>query len=84
MVLQTSDGVSIAQAIKFAFAASNNEAKYEAVLLGLRQAKELSITNLELRCDSQLVASQLRGRVRNQKWENGAVFEASSLMVGFT
>ena len=48
MVPQSPEGSSIAQAVKFAFIASNNEADYEAVLLGLRLAKELSVTNLEL------------------------------------
>ena len=61
MVLQSLEGLSIAHVVKFAFATSNNEAEYEAVLLGLRLAKELSVTHLELRGDSQLVASQLRG-----------------------
>ena len=56
MVLQSPEGLSVAKAVKFAFVASNNEAEYEAVLLGLQLAKELSVTNLELRCDSQLVA----------------------------
>ena len=59
MILQSSKGLSIAQEVKFTFVASNNEVEYEAVLLGLRLAKELSVTNLELQCDSQLVASQL-------------------------
>ena len=35
MVLQSLEGLSIAQAIKFAFAASNNEVEYEAMMLGL-------------------------------------------------
>ena len=61
MVLQSLEGLSISQAVKFAFAASNNKAEYEAMLLGLRLAKELSVMNLEHRCDSQLVISQLRG-----------------------
>ena len=52
MILQSPEGLSIAHAIKFAFVASNNEAEYEAVLLGLRLAKELLVVNLELRCDS--------------------------------
>ena len=59
MVLQSSkaEGLSVAQAVKFVFPSSNYKAEYEVVLLRLRLAKELSITNLELRCDSQLVAS---------------------------
>ena len=57
MVLQSSEGLSIAQVVKFAFVASNNEVEYEVVLLGLRLAKELLVANLELQCDSYLVAS---------------------------
>ena len=48
MVLQSLEGLSIAQAVKLAFAASNNEVEYEVVLLGLRLAKELLVANLEL------------------------------------
>ena len=33
--LQSPEGLSIAQVVNFAFAASNNEAEYEAVLLEL-------------------------------------------------
>ena len=35
MVLQSLEGLSISQAVKFTFVASNNEADYEVVLLGL-------------------------------------------------
>ena len=56
IVLQSSEGLSVAQVIKFAYMASNNEAESEAeseaVLLGLRLSKELFVTNMELRCDS--------------------------------
>ena len=48
MVLQSPKGLSIAQTVKFAFTASNNESEYEAMLLGLHLAKELSVINLEL------------------------------------
>ena len=53
---QSQKGLSIAEAFKFAFVVSNNEVEYEVVLLGLRLAKELSIMNMELLCDFQLVA----------------------------
>ena len=59
MVLQSPEGLSIAQVVKFTFLASNNEVEYEVVLLGLRLSREFLVANLELRCDSQLVASQL-------------------------
>ena len=47
MVLQSLEGLSIAQVINFSFIFSNNEAEYEVILLGLRVAKELSVANLD-------------------------------------
>ena len=67
MVLQSSEGLSITQAVKFALVASNNEAKYEVVLLELPLAKKLLVANLEFRCYSQLVESQLRGEYEAKK-----------------
>ena len=49
IVLRTSNRKAIAQGIKFDFAVSNNEVEYEAVILGLRMAKSLSIAAIELR-----------------------------------
>ena len=71
MILQSLEGLSITQAVKFAFDVSNNEVEYKAVLLELQMAKELSIMNLELRCNSQLVASQLQGEyeAKNDRME---------------
>ena len=57
IILRTLDGTAIAQAIKLDFVVSNNEAEYEEVILGLKVAKSLSIAAIELRCNSQLVAS---------------------------
>ena len=48
MVLQSTKGLSIIQAGKFTFNASNNEAEYESMLNGLWLAKELSVVNLEV------------------------------------
>ena len=59
IILRALNGSAIAQAIKFDFIVSNNKAEYKAVILRLMVAKHLSITAIDLRCDSQLVASQL-------------------------
>ena len=48
MTLRSPEGSTIAQAVKLAFIVYNNEAEYEAVLLGLRLAMQLSITTIEL------------------------------------
>ena len=71
IILKSFDGLAIAQAIKLAFTVSNNEAEYEAVILGLTVAKYLSIADIYLRCDSQIVAAQLRGKyeAKNKRME---------------
>ena len=46
------------QAITLGFKASNNEGEYEALLVGLRMAKELAVKKLTIPSDSQLITSQ--------------------------
>ncbi|CAL8990953.1 unnamed protein product, partial [Prunus brigantina] len=43
VVIITTDGTLLEQAVTLGFPASNNEAEYEALLAGLRLAKELAI-----------------------------------------
>ena len=71
IVLRTLDEPTIMKAIKLPFVVYNNEAEYEVVILGLRVENSLSIAAIKLRCDSQLVASQLRGEyeVKNERME---------------
>ena len=61
VVIVTPDGTLLEQAITLGFPASNNEAEYEALLAGLRLAKELSIKKLAIYSDSQLITSQASG-----------------------
>ncbi|BFG32443.1 hypothetical protein CerSpe_187170 [Prunus speciosa] len=61
VVIITPDGTLLEQAIRFGFQASNNEAKYEALLAGLRLAKELAIKKLAIYSDSQLITNQASG-----------------------
>ncbi|BFG30870.1 hypothetical protein CerSpe_171440 [Prunus speciosa] len=58
VVIITLDGTLLEQAITLGFLASNNEAEYEALLAGLRLAKELSIKKLAIYSDSQLITNQ--------------------------
>ena len=46
-------------ALHFRFQESNNEAEYEALLAGLRLAKELKVNHLKVHSDSQLVVNQV-------------------------
>jgi len=47
---------------------TNNVAEYRALLLGLEQARELSVSEVEVIGDSELIAQQVLGRykVRNE------------------
>lgn len=46
------------QVVRLRFKTFNNEAKYEALIIGLKKAKQLEIQDLMIYCDSQLVANQ--------------------------
>ncbi|KAI5342183.1 hypothetical protein L3X38_010058 [Prunus dulcis] len=57
VVIITSDRTLLEQAITLGFSASNTEAEYEALLAGLRLAKELTIKRLAIYSDSQLITN---------------------------
>ncbi|XP_010462995.1 PREDICTED: uncharacterized protein LOC104743638 [Camelina sativa] len=61
LILRSPTGEVLEQALKLNFGASNNETEYEAVLAGLRLARGLGVTHLQVFCDSQLVVSQFSG-----------------------
>jgi len=53
--------VIVEQSIRFGFEMSNNQAEYEALIAGLRLAKDLEVRCLRCQTDSQLVAGQMNG-----------------------
>ncbi|XP_070667837.1 uncharacterized protein [Malus domestica] len=61
VVLVTPNGSMLEQAITLGFKTSNNEAEYEALLAGLRIAKDLAVKNPAIHYDSQLITSQTTG-----------------------
>jgi ribonuclease HI len=60
-VLVSSEGLILEQAVGLGFLASNNEAEYEALLMGLRSAIRLGADRLQVFCDSQLVVNHITG-----------------------
>jgi ribonuclease HI len=60
-VLVSPEGLVLKQAVRLKFLALNNEAEYEALLIGLRSARRLGANHLQVFCDSQLVANQISG-----------------------
>jgi ribonuclease HI len=64
---------------KLEFETTNNIAKYEALVLGLRAAKDMAIDNLPVFCDSELIINQVKNiyltkqqrlkQYRNEVWD---------------
>ncbi|XP_016164417.1 uncharacterized protein LOC107606929 [Arachis ipaensis] len=61
VTLKESEQVIAEQSLQFFFTASNNQAKYEALLVGLKLTQDLQITHLTVYCDSLLVVQQIKG-----------------------
>ncbi|GJX09643.1 putative reverse transcriptase domain-containing protein [Tanacetum coccineum] len=61
LILTNPEGVEFTYAMRFRFEATNNEAEYEALIAGLRIAKQMGVKNLQANVDSRLVANQVNG-----------------------
>jgi ribonuclease HI len=71
-VLEADDGTVLAAEGATIGIATNNVAEYSALIAGLRCAIELSVPDLEVVSDSELMVKQLRGeyRVKNEALRN--------------
>ena len=61
LVLVDPSGIELTYALRLNFPSTNNEAEYEALLAGLRMAREMKVEKLEVRIDSLLVVNQMKG-----------------------
>ena len=61
VILKGPNDITLEYSLKFDFKATNNQAEYEALLAGLRLAKEVGARSLSIWSDSQLVIAQLKG-----------------------
>ncbi|GJX41629.1 RNA-directed DNA polymerase, eukaryota, partial [Tanacetum coccineum] len=61
LILIAPDDVEYSYALRLNFSNSNNEAEYEALLAGLRIAKEMQVRDIHAFVDSKLVANQVEG-----------------------
>ncbi|XP_074313440.1 uncharacterized protein LOC141648611 [Silene latifolia] len=59
LVLRSPKGDMIVQAIRCEFKATNNEAEYEALILGMQMASGLKVRNLRVYSDSLLVVNHV-------------------------
>ena len=63
-VVSTSEGEVVDRAAELLGVATNNVAEYRGLLLGLRRARELGATEVEVVNDSELVAKQVNGQYK--------------------
>ena len=61
VVLVTLKGIRLEHSFRLGFKASNNEAEYKAVLVGLRATFDLGVTNLVMYSSSRLIVNQVEG-----------------------
>ncbi|GJZ28579.1 reverse transcriptase domain-containing protein [Tanacetum coccineum] len=67
LVLIGPSGIEYTYALRLTFPSVNNEAEYEALLAGLRIARQMNISNIEVKVDSKLVASQINRNYESSK-----------------
>ena len=60
-VISTSDGEVLDEAMEVLGEQTNNVAEYRGLLLGLRRARDLGATEVDVINDSELIAKQLTG-----------------------
>ncbi|KAL0447630.1 UNVERIFIED_CONTAM: hypothetical protein Slati_1890900 [Sesamum latifolium] len=82
IVITTPRGEDLEFAIKFDFKASNNEAEYEALLIGLRIAHETGAKHLLAYSDSQLVVKQVESTYE-AKEESTRILANKALRAGY-
>ncbi|GJX15958.1 reverse transcriptase domain-containing protein [Tanacetum coccineum] len=61
LVLIGPSGIEYTYDLRLTFTSTNNEAEYEALLAGLRIARQMNISNIKVKMDSKLVVSQING-----------------------
>lgn len=62
--LEDSSGAVIAEVSQYLGEATNNQAEYRALILGLERAREIGAQEVEIRADSELMIRQMRGEYR--------------------
>ncbi|GJW37672.1 reverse transcriptase domain-containing protein [Tanacetum coccineum] len=61
LIITNPEGMEFTYALRFRFNAINNEAEYEALIAGLRIARQMGVQNIQANVDSKLIANQVNG-----------------------
>ena len=67
IILEGPDNVTLKKSPKLNFKASNNQAEYEALIIGLKLTREVTAKKLRCYTDSQLVQGQVANRYQTKE-----------------
>ena len=75
LVLISSEKITIEKSLRIGFSVTNNEAEYEALLVGIVMVQKMGGKGVEIFSDSRLVVGQVKGEleardVRMQEYLN--------------
>lgn len=77
-------GEKLAEVGEYLGTATNNQAEYHAIIIGLKKARELGCQSIDVRLDSELAVKQLNGEYRVKNPELAKRFlEVYQLKQGF-
>ena len=62
--LSDEKGDTVAEVYKYLGEATNNQAEYSALILGLEEALKIGATKVSVFCDSELLVKQVKGEYR--------------------
>ncbi|XP_068477156.1 uncharacterized protein [Phaseolus vulgaris] len=82
VVLEGPNGFLIKQALRFVFKASNNQAEYEALIVGMLLAKEMGARSLLAKSDSQLITGQVTGEYQAKHPQMAAYLKYVQVLKG--
>ncbi|XP_052624863.1 uncharacterized protein LOC128132371 [Lactuca sativa] len=82
LILTIPEGEEVTYALRFDFHTSNNEAEYEALLAGLRLAKQMGAKVVTTLTDSRLAANQVNGSFEVREQRMGKYVKMVKQLVG--
>ena len=82
MIFISPDQYKTSQALRFNFKASNNEAEYEAIIAGLRLARDLGVQDIEVFTDSMLIVNQVTGEFQAKEERMAKYLEKVRILLG--
>lgn len=61
IILEIAEGLVVELSLHFRFSATKNQEEYEAVIAGLKLAHDLGAKDVQVKTDSLMVVSQVKG-----------------------